>query len=234
MPRRRPCRDISVAPGQVDRNVGTRHTPMRRLPTSTHGCTAGNLTAHTPLPLPTLVSSDGHRDLIHPAATTLVHQVFRHLRERPDSPNRPSGSIAEREGVGAASTLRHRNIPCANHSLAKTMTVKPAVVRSRHAAPPRDLSCKCRATHPPARRYTSGASQALAIPPFSAARRPAYPLLMGIPRPPPTSAGKDYQPCHHHRRRQSPVAKLALFPRRDRSQIRQAQACLPWRTTPSR
>ena len=49
----------------------------------------------------------GPERVIHPPRTTLFHQVLSWLREQPDPPKTPSGSLVGREGVAAAAlTLR--------------------------------------------------------------------------------------------------------------------------------
>jgi hypothetical protein len=49
----------------------------------------------------------GPERLIRPSGTTLFHQLLTYLREKPDPPKRPSGSMVGREGVAAAAlTLR--------------------------------------------------------------------------------------------------------------------------------
>jgi len=44
----------------------------------------------------------GPERLIHPPTTTLFNQVLAYLRDKPDPPKRPSGSMVGREGVAAA------------------------------------------------------------------------------------------------------------------------------------
>lgn len=43
--------------------------------------------------------------IIRPPATTLFHQVLAYLREKPDPPTQPSGSMVGREGVAAAALV---------------------------------------------------------------------------------------------------------------------------------
>lgn len=43
--------------------------------------------------------------IIRPPATTLFHQVLAYLREKPDPPTHPSGSMVGREGVAAAALV---------------------------------------------------------------------------------------------------------------------------------
>ncbi len=43
--------------------------------------------------------------IIRPPATTLFHQVLAYLREKPDPPRCPSGSMVGREGVAAAALV---------------------------------------------------------------------------------------------------------------------------------
>ena len=44
----------------------------------------------------------GQERLIRPPRTTLFNQVLAYLREKPDPPKRPSGSMVGREGIAAA------------------------------------------------------------------------------------------------------------------------------------
>lgn len=55
----------------------------------------------------------GQEWLIRPPRTTLFNQVLAYLREKPDPPKRPSGSMVGREGIAAASvTLRWGSYLC--------------------------------------------------------------------------------------------------------------------------
>jgi hypothetical protein len=55
----------------------------------------------------TVLGPSGPKRLIRPPGTTLFHQVLAYLREKPDPPKRPAGSMVGREGVAAtALTLR--------------------------------------------------------------------------------------------------------------------------------
>jgi hypothetical protein len=55
----------------------------------------------------TVLGPSGPERLIRPPATTLFHQVLAYLRNKPDPPKRPAGSMVGREGVAAAAlTLR--------------------------------------------------------------------------------------------------------------------------------
>jgi hypothetical protein len=54
-----------------------------------------------------VTSAHGPERLIRPPMTTLFNQVLAYLREKPDPPNRPPGSMVGREGIAAAAvTLR--------------------------------------------------------------------------------------------------------------------------------
>lgn len=44
----------------------------------------------------------GPERLIHPPESTLFHQVLAYLKAKPDPPQRPSGSMVDREGLAAA------------------------------------------------------------------------------------------------------------------------------------
>ena len=49
-----------------------------------------------------VTGAHGPKRLIHPPTTTLFNQVLAYLRDKPDPPKRPSGSMVGREGVAAA------------------------------------------------------------------------------------------------------------------------------------
>jgi hypothetical protein len=54
-----------------------------------------------------VISAHGPEWLIRPPMTTLSNQVLAYLREKPDPPKHPSGSMVGREGIAAAAvTLR--------------------------------------------------------------------------------------------------------------------------------
>jgi hypothetical protein len=53
----------------------------------------------------TVLGPDGPERLIRPPATTLFHQVLAYLREKPDPPKPPSGSMVGREGIAAAALV---------------------------------------------------------------------------------------------------------------------------------
>ena len=52
-----------------------------------------------------LPGPNGPERLIRPPATTLFHQVLAYLREKPDPPKRPLGSLVGHEGVAAAALV---------------------------------------------------------------------------------------------------------------------------------
>jgi hypothetical protein len=58
-------------------------------------------------PCEDVTRAHGLERLIRPPMTTLFNQVLAYLREKPDPPKRPSGSMVGREGIAAAAvTLR--------------------------------------------------------------------------------------------------------------------------------
>ena len=60
-----------------------------------------------------VTGAHGPERLIRPPMTTLFNQVLAYLREKPDPPKRPSGSIVGREGIAAAAvTLRWGSYLC--------------------------------------------------------------------------------------------------------------------------
>lgn len=53
----------------------------------------------------TVSGPSGPERIIRPPATTLFHQVLAYLRDKPDPPKPPSGSMVGREGVAATALV---------------------------------------------------------------------------------------------------------------------------------